>query len=315
VGYSFALVLFALAAFIGGILGAFPLERRIFPELTPRDWLGLSLQGWGSRVLLFGPLVVVGLVMPREWNWQVAALAITFAIFYLWFGSTGYFQVLIWLKLLKPASNETLALLEECFASTGVKPRAVRTMHSPHALAFAIPFRHELLFTNSFFEKLPPDQIKAVTFHELAHLTEDKFTAAKRLLSLLVFYPFIFIRPLFESWRFAGFIPIYIVFFCLLFITIRLGKKMEHRADAEAIARQTDEGAYARALETIYRVNLIPAVMSAKGQIHPHLYDRMTAAGLTPDFPRPKPPDTLHWTVIIPGLLLAFLMFVRALNR
>src|SRR5687767_8955848 len=54
--HSPTLVLFALAAFTGGILGAFPLERRIFPELTPRDWVALSLQGWGSRVLLFGPL-------------------------------------------------------------------------------------------------------------------------------------------------------------------------------------------------------------------------------------------------------------------
>src|SRR5688500_2112103 len=52
VGYSFASVLLALAAFAGGILGAFPLERRIFPELIPRDWLARSLQGWGSRVLL-----------------------------------------------------------------------------------------------------------------------------------------------------------------------------------------------------------------------------------------------------------------------
>jgi Zn-dependent protease with chaperone function len=338
------LILFALAAFTGGILGAYPLERRIFPELTPRDWLAQTLQGWGSRVLLFGPLFVVGFLMPREWNWQVAAIAILFAAFYLWFGSVGYFQVLIWLKLLKPAASATLDLFEECFAASGVRPRAVRTMHSPLALAYAIPFRHELLFTTGFLTKLPPDQIKAVAYHELAHLTEDKFTAVRRLLGLLIFYPFIFIRPLFHTWGFAGFIPIYIFFFLMLFLTTRLAKKMEHRADAEAIHQlnrqkestnqpdisnpsnaaphttsttsttSTTDTTYARALETIYRLNLIPAVMPSRGQIHPHLYDRMLAAGLTPDFPRPKPPATFHWTILIPILLLAIIMFLRKIS-
>ena len=78
---------------------------------------------------------------------------------------------------------------------------------------------------------------------------------------------------------------------------------MDRRADSEAILRQTDEGNYARALEKLYRINLIPAVMPARGQIHPHLYDRMLAAGVTPDFPRPKPPGTLHWTFIIPIII------------
>ena len=309
-GYSPALIPFALAAFVGGILGAFPLERTLFPELTLRAWLIQSLQGWGSRALLFGPLFLVGMFMPREWNWQLATIAILFGVFYVWFGSIGYFQVLIWLNLLKPASPATLAPLEPCFAATGLRPR-VRTMQSPLALAFAIPFRQELLFTDSFFAKLPPDQIQAITYHELAHLTEGKFTSAQRLLGLLAFYPLIFIRPLFDTWRFAGFIPIYVFFFLVLFFTVRLHRKMEHRADAEAAARETNEGTYARALETIYRVNLIPAVMPSRGQTHPHLYDRMVAAGLTPDFLRPKPPRTLHWTFIVPIVLLTVLLFAR----
>lgn len=79
--YGPALILFALGGFVGGAIGAFPLARRIFPELTARDWIGQSLQGWGSRVLLFGPLFVVGLLMPREWNSQAVAIAIFLPFF------------------------------------------------------------------------------------------------------------------------------------------------------------------------------------------------------------------------------------------
>jgi hypothetical protein len=36
-------------------------------------------------------------------------------------------------------------------------------------------------------------------------------------------------------------------------------------------------------------VNLAPAVMPG-AQTHPHLYDRLLAAGIQPDFPRPSAP-------------------------
>ena len=295
-----ALLLIALAAFIGAVIGTFPFERKIFRELTWRSWLTQALQGWGSRILLFGPIVLISVLMPDAWNWQVPVIALLFAIFYLWFGSVGYFQVLIWLKLLKPADTQTIKLLDPCFNTTNLRPRAVWVMQAPLALAFAVPTRNELLFTDSFLTRLDPEDIRAVTYHELAHLTEDKLTVARRLLGLLIFYPFIFLRPLGATWGLPGFIPIYAVFGLLLYLNIRIGKKMEHRADSEAILRQTDEGSYARALEKLYHINLIPAVMPSHGQIHPHLYDRMLAAGVTPNFPRPKPPGTLHWTFIIP---------------
>jgi hypothetical protein len=34
----------------------------------------------------------------------------------------------------------------------------------------------------------------------------------------------------------------------------------------------------------------MPAVMPTKRLPHPHLYDRMVVAGVTPDFPRPDRP-------------------------
>jgi hypothetical protein len=40
----------------------------------------------------------------------------------------------------------------------------------------------------------------------------------------------------------------------------------------------------------LHESNLVPAVMPGK-QTHPHLYDRLLAAGVQPDFPRPPAPD------------------------
>jgi hypothetical protein len=84
VGYSFALVLFALAAFIGGILDAFPLERRIFPELNARDWrcqqkgqqrCGESAVPSTDRVSLCSPRKWVNLFRKRAKKGSIPTLA------------------------------------------------------------------------------------------------------------------------------------------------------------------------------------------------------------------------------------------------
>jgi hypothetical protein len=68
---------------------------------------------------------------------------------------------------------------------------------------------------------------------------------------------------------------------------------MEKRADEFAVKEQLNDGIYARALEKLYKENLSPAVNVNNRQTHPHLYDRMIAAGITPDFQRPARPKRL----------------------
>jgi hypothetical protein len=77
---------------------------------------------------------------------------------------------------------------------------------------------------------------------------------------------------------------------------------MEVRADRLGREHEGEiQGTYARALEKMYEANLLPVVMRGKGPIHPHLYDRLTAAGAPPPYPRPKPPRriVLAWVPII----------------
>ena len=94
-----------------------------------------------------------------------------------------------------------------------------------------------------------------------------------------------------------------------------LSQKMEKRADAFAIKEQLNEGVYARALEKLYKENFSPAVNVNNRQTHPHLYDRMLAAGITPDFPRPGRPKRLTllgWAFIFSFVVLIVLDIVSS---
>ncbi len=71
---------------------------------------------------------------------------------------------------------------------------------------------------------------------------------------------------------------------------LRLVHRMEIRADAMARQPETAAGTYARALAKIYEANLVPVVLGAKRRTHPELYDRLVAAGVTPEYPRPEAP-------------------------
>jgi hypothetical protein len=81
---------------------------------------------------------------------------------------------------------------------------------------------------------------------------------------------------------------------------------MEIRADVFGSWLHEDKSIYARALAKLYRANELPAVMSRKRLVHPHLYDRLRAAGITPDFPRPDPPA--RWGSMVASLIVVMNM-------
>jgi hypothetical protein len=62
---------------------------------------------------------------------------------------------------------------------------------------------------------------------------------------------------------------------------------------------------YARALERIYEVNLTPAVLGGR-PMHPHLYDRLLAAGVQPSYPRPAPPRRDAYAAVVVAPLGVF---------
>jgi hypothetical protein len=132
-----------------------------------------------------------------------------------------------------------------------------------------------------------------------------------RVLASFFWFPFLFYRPAGYAIGAGGPILLGMAAVLVLGAAKRLGRRMEVRADKVAQAGEQDEGIYARALERVYQENLIPAVMPGKRHIHPHLYDRLLAAGAIPSYPRPKAAARCSWTTILTsgvsiGLVILF---------
>jgi hypothetical protein len=179
------------------------------------------------------------------------------------------------------------------------------------AQAFALPMTRELLFTQRLLDLLTDDEVAAVCAHELGHLTESSSVLWARMIQSLAIFPWVFLNPLMHAFGVNAVFGLSIFMVGVPTVVRRLARKMESRADGIAKANEGDAGTYARALLRLYEDNLAPAALAKKSGTHPDLYDRLLAAGMTPDFPRPAPAKSMAWNgwvvVLLAGLLLGFL--------
>ncbi|HEY1693684.1 MAG TPA: M48 family metalloprotease [Polyangiaceae bacterium] len=201
--------------------------------------------------------------------------------------------------LARPASDRLGRAVAAASASTGVRPRAVYELHLAIANAFALPAVGMLLFTPPAVRALDDPQLAAIARHELGHVSEPRSAVAVRILNVvLLVVALVAVRPIVGGFRFDVGLPRLLAAVLVLGGTVLFARlvgrpfarRMEERADAIAARAGPDDGTYARALEAIYAANLVPAVLAVRGA-HPHLYDRMVAAGVTPSWPRPVPPS------------------------
>jgi Zn-dependent protease with chaperone function len=180
-------------------------------------------------------------------------------------------------------------------------------MRSLGAQALAMPASRTVLITERTLQILSDNEIAVICAHELAHLTEAKTEYFKRYVQWLIFLPWLLVKPVVHACGPLGLAILLLASAAVPKLYRRISRKLELRADERAKAEERDEGTYAQALARLYEDNLLPAV-TAKNGTHPHLYDRLIAAGLTPDFPRPTPASSMTWY----GHLLAGLMGVLA---
>lgn len=303
-----------IAAILGTTLSTLPLDRAVYPSFGFRAWLKsafvLSLMrlGWVFLVMAFA------FAMPSHWSlaqigWSAAFLIATGAL------SGGLIhRLLVTLGAFRPAGPRVTSLVHDCAAEAGVPVKSVWELSSPAGFAAALVAQRALLFSDTTTTEHDDDELRAICRHELAHLNEGTalviIRVAQTPLSLL---PFIFTPTFYVSMGPAGILPPLLVWLLLLRVFNRLSLRLEKRADAAA--HQGDESpAYARALERLHRRNLIPAVLAPKtARTHPDLYDRMLAAGVTPDYPRPAAPADHHWMQLL-GIALNIVTVVLWMN-
>ena len=218
---------------------------------------------------------------------------------FLWLLWGGGLRVLRWLRLLVPADARLQGIVADKAGRMNVNVRAVWELKIPLGYAAALPTTRELLFSQRLLELHPDGEIAAICAHELGHLTESKLVLAGRVLTSFTLVPWILLTPSLHAFGLAGLAAIAGLSLLLMALAQRLGRRMETRADRLAAQHQAGDGTYAQALARLYETNQMPAVMPGKRKIHPHLYDRLLAAGVTPDYPRPKPPARPGWSTVL----------------
>jgi len=216
----------------------------------------------------------------------VGATALLFACI----AGGGALSVLGWLGRLHPAPAKLLRAVREAAASLGVPEPRVEVVDWNIANAFAFPLAGRIAFTRPCVDRLTEAELAAIAGHELGHLGEPLAVRVARAGVVFALLPLAGVIAVLEHAGPGGAIALLAFVIALLLLFRGVAAQMERRADRVAHAGEYTRGSYARALERLYELNLMPAVAAGR-PIHPHLYDRMLAAGVEPEYPRPDPPS------------------------
>jgi Zn-dependent protease with chaperone function len=302
------LLAIAFVAWAGTLAGTFPFDLEVVPWLSAGDLLRQASVAWLFKFARWFLFLGAMALMPEtvDWrSWLLAGAVVGFQAILVWGGA-------IWiasrLALVKPVPERVQAIIDQVAGKMQIAVRSAWTVRSSNANALAIPHTRDLIFTERALAILPEDELAAVCAHELGHLAESKASQLLRFLASLFLLPWLFLRPLWVAFG-PGALGILLVSTVILWWLIRwLGKRLEIRADAAALANQGEAGVYARALARLYEDNQTPAVLPERRQIHPNLYDRLLAAGVTPDYPRPAVPASMSWHGLLVAVLFGLLL-------
>ncbi len=280
---------------LGLVFGSFPAAREIEPRYSFRVWL---VHTFWTLLVQFGLVgIFLGLMftMPKVLTWQDwvrAGLGIAAMVFII---SGVWMPVMARLfKFKHPEEARLDRLTEEATAISGIKPRYTWLSISPVVNAGALVYIQGLMVTTRLMELLDDEEVRAVILHEMAHLREQVVVQVARLAGMLCWTILIFFRPVHHHFGSRGLLILIGAMYGMQRLFTWFSRRLEKVADEAAMQGAADSAIYAHALEKLYMANQMPAVMRGR-QLHPHLYDRMIQAGVTPDYPRPLPPGLMAW--------------------
>jgi Zn-dependent protease with chaperone function len=297
-----------LPALLGAILGTYFFDIEVFPNYPFRTWLHSVSAVWILQMVRVAIFVGAMGAMPYQLDWRAAAIVLGVIAIQSWLVWGGALRLARWARLIVPAPERLLAIVATVAAKLGVPPPPTWLMRGIVCNAVAMPHTRTLVFTERLLAITPDDEVAAVCAHEFGHLLESPRALLVRFLSSVSLVPMLFVRPAIHHFGPSGFFGICALSLLGSRLFRTFARRMEHAADSVALAHQGEApGTYARALARIYEANQIPAVMPGKRQIHPHLYDRLVTAGVTPDFPRPAPAKNFSW---LGALTFATALFV-----
>ena len=331
VGRGAAGLLGGAAALAGYALGMWPAARRLHGQAIGGP--GRFLAGSVALLLVRAPHVVaaatVAAFMPPRFTGHGAEAAALLAlgtvlVFAAAFG--GGLALGRLLGLFRVGDPRLARAAASAAAHAGVPPPSAVVMPCHVPVAFAIPLRRVLVFSDSALALFDDAELEAVVDHETGHLTESRSVTLRRM-SGLFFFTLLMAGPSLAGE--GGRTALIAVLLSLLALVAfgafsrRTSVEMEKRADAHA-ASHAEGAVYARALEKMHEAALVPAVLGRRGATHPDLWDRMTVAGAPPAWPRPLPPEgggaarfalVLACAAAVVGVELGFARLLPSVSR
>ena len=304
----FANIYAALAGFAGVILGMWPMGKAVFPRLSFAAWTRNLAAAFLIRFMILGVFIAAGFCMPARLNLTAMVLTGSVVALALWLIWGGMIVLLRVSGLLVPAPERLARVVSEVAAHMELPLPRAWLLRGLSANAIAYPVIHTLVVTEWTMELFSDEELAAICAHEFAHLNEPPRVVVGLILGSFVLLPGIFMKPAIETWGLPGYLGILAAIIVLSKLAVRFRRRMETRADSVAAVHEGPSlGTYALALERLYEINQIPAVIRGN-RTHPNLYDRMLASGITPTYPRPAPPKRFTWV-----FGLALLMFLVSL--
>ncbi len=260
--------------------------------VTRIDFLRTSIIYWTlmGTLLIMATLILVT-AMPAQFDSRCAAIVVAWGVMFVSFQARPVLWILLQLGWIKQPSLRLSRIMEAASRQSGVRAHAVYEADVAVSNAVALPTVGTVIFTRAILEQLDDSELEAVAKHEICHLGMSRWQLGFRMCSMAGILLLILLQPpLIGTFGGLGsFLAICVTFFPIIFLSKRISRHEEERADRAAALNASEEGNYARALEKIYQAEMMPVDLQSSGG-HPSLYDRMTAAGVQPSYARPGPP-------------------------
>jgi Zn-dependent protease with chaperone function len=282
-------------------------ERRV----TLGDWFRSFIIPWLLLFPHYPVFLVLATSLPDQFVLRVWLYVLWGSVaigFYLLGGGLFVLRLAGWARR---APERLERIMEVAVKRVGIRPKVTYVIKWKAANALAFPLTKRIAVSDAALEHMDDKELIAICVHELGHLNESRRIKGLRVLGAFIWLPLICAKPIAATYGFAGVATTILLVFLGHHAVRRLTRAMEERADAISQAFEGEPGTYARALEHLYRLNLMPAVMRQKRATHPHLYDRLLAAQIVPQYPRPRPPSLLRpWGALLAMLVCALVYTV-----
>ncbi len=258
----------------------------------PHSSLGRHFSLWFINLFVLASYLPVAVIMAATIPPNGSAMIIgeVVGLTLIFFGSY-VFRLSMFQRLgfVQVAPENLQRIVDRAAEKSGHQPKAVYLIETRWANAYAYPLQNEMMFSSQALAVLNDDELEAVASHEIGHLKEGNTRLVVAFCNFSIFGVLGSWHPIVNEWGAPGMAMAFILALVAQRFGMVMTRQREVAADQHATAHVHDETIHAQALQALYRFNLTPVVMGNKRTTHPDLYDRMQAAGLTPEYERPEP--------------------------